>query len=71
MNEHETIIFSDHKIYCIPDNESDTDNDSDIYDELEDLLEQEDDIYSDDHPWDTRVYQYRFRPDVVFSNFFF
>jgi hypothetical protein len=70
MNEHDIIIFSDHKIYCVQENESENESDEEC-DDLEDLLEQEDDIYSDEHPWDTRVYQYRFRPDVVFYGFIF
>lgn len=70
MNEHDTIVFADHKILCVPDYDSESDTDSIDIDDLEDLLEQADDIYTDEHPWDTRVCQYRFRPDIVFYDLF-
>jgi hypothetical protein len=66
MNEHDVIVFFGNRIFCLPDNVSDTESDIDEYDD-EYLLEVEDDIYMDEHPWDTRSYTgYRFRPDIVY-----
>lgn len=72
MNEHEVIVFSDHKIFCLPDDVSESESETDLFED-DDLLDDEFDIYRDDHPWDTRSYTgYRFRPDIVYfgSNLF-
>lgn len=65
MNENDIIVFSDYKIYVVPEDVSDNESE---YDELEELFtdHEEDDIYSDEHPWDTREYRYRFRPEIAF-----
>jgi hypothetical protein len=66
MNEHEIIVFSDYKIYCLPEDCSDTESVEEDYEDFE-LDDDQDDIYSDEHPWDTRSYTgYRFRPDIVY-----
>lgn len=66
MNENEFVVFSDYKILVVSEDISDDESE---FDEFEDLFaeHEEDDIYSDEHPWDTREYtQYRFRPDIAF-----
>ena len=65
MNENDTVVFSDYKIFVVSEDASDDDSD---YDELDELFSEpeEEDSYSDDHPWDTREYRYRFRPDIAF-----
>ena len=66
MNENDIVVFSDYKIYVV---DADVSDDESEYDELEDIFAEyeEDDIYSDEHPWDTREYTgYRFRPDIAF-----
>lgn len=65
MNENDVVVFSDYKIFVVSEDASDDESE---YDDFEDLFSEpeEDDIYSDDHPWDTREYRYRFRPDIAF-----
>ena len=66
INENDIVVFSDYKIVVV---DADSSDDEPDYDELEDLFteHEEDDIYSDEHPWDTREYtRYRFRPDIAF-----
>jgi hypothetical protein len=63
MNEHDVVVFHNYKILVVSDNESDCSDDSDDdYLEYTELVQ--DDIYSEDHPWDTRERSYRFRPDI-------
>ena len=70
MNEHDIILFNDYKIVNLH-NEDESYNSSDVEDEYLDMCvdevnnKDEDDIYSEDHPWDTRSYTgYRFKPEI-------
>ena len=50
-NEYDTILFEDYKIYTISNHHNDyVKDDDDIPNEW--LLEEEPDIYSNNHPWD-------------------
>jgi hypothetical protein len=67
MNEHDVVFFHNHNIFVIDNNTERSDTRSDVSDEdtLYDALEPtEDDIFSEDHPWDTRVKSYRLRPEL-------
>lgn len=68
MNEHDVILFHNYNILVVDsdrqDKSDDDVSDDDVYDPLEPI---EDDIFSDDHPWDTRVKSYRQRHELWFS----
>ena len=61
----ETIVFNGHRIDIIS-NEVESECDTDMEDYRDtDTVSYSTDIYSNDHPWDTRQPQsYRFRPDI-------
>lgn len=56
-NEYDTIIFDDYKIYSVSNNEESIVAEDD---EIEWLLEEEPDIYSNNHPWDARTNFYEY-----------
>jgi hypothetical protein len=66
MNEYEVIVFENDRIYVVP--EEDAESTDDDRTEIDIPIPIEDDIFSDEHPWDRRsTLRYRFRPD--FWNF--
>tara|TARA_Y100000816_G_scaffold185443_1_gene134575 strand:+ start:68 stop:373 length:306 start_codon:yes stop_codon:yes gene_type:complete len=52
--EQNTILFDDYKIVVLSDTDT-NDTNLDEYADSEWLLEPEADIYSDNHPWDSRT----------------
>ena len=53
FNEYDTIVFDDYKILINSSNQNDYIKEEE--EELEWLLEEEPDIYSNNHPWDART----------------
>lgn len=67
-NELDLIRFNTNGLDIISD-ESDIECDVDYEEDVDEwLLEEPPDIYSDDHPWDSRKYSYRHRPDIFMLN---
>jgi hypothetical protein len=67
MNEHDVVLFHNYNILVVDSDRQDAlsdVSDDDVYDPLEPI---EDDIFSNDHPWDTRVNSYRLRHELWFS----
>lgn len=63
-NELENIVLHPDYLEIISENEYFDDDGEQEPEFLEWLLPEPPDIYKDDHPWDTRVNRYRFRPDI-------
>ena len=68
------VTFNNDNIYIEDafntDDDVSSDDGEEDYDEheLEYLLEEPPDIYSNDHPWDTRKVSYRNRPEIWMLN---
>lgn len=67
-NEFDDVVFDDERIHIEEYDEFNIKNEIEELEELEWLLEEPPDIYSDEHPWDTRVNNYRFKPEVWMLN---
>ena len=65
-NEFDNVIFDNECIFFEAQNIMY--EDEEYEEELEWLLEEPPDIYSNDHPWDNRYYSYRHKPEVWMLN---
>ena len=67
----DTLVFSDYRILNVTTKEeNETSDDEYDFEEYDEFMDEDfntittNDIYSDNHPWDTRYSSYRFRPDL-------